>query len=64
VFSFLIILIICVTITGKIIHALGADKDVGAPPMAGTGGSGSGPVKASAVAAAITAAVTEYRANH
>jgi oxaloacetate decarboxylase gamma subunit len=61
VFSFLIILIISVTIAGKIIHALGADKDAGAAPAAGTGSSGGGTGKTTAVAAAITAAVNEYR---
>jgi oxaloacetate decarboxylase gamma subunit len=61
VFSFLIILIISVTVAGKIIHALGADKDAGAPPAAGTGGSGGKAAKTTAVAAAITAAVNEYR---
>jgi oxaloacetate decarboxylase gamma subunit len=61
VFSFLIILIISVTITGKIIHALGADKDAGVAPAAGTGSSGGRAGKAAAVAAAITAAVSEYR---
>jgi oxaloacetate decarboxylase gamma subunit len=58
VFSFLIIMIIAVTLTGKIIHALRLDKDLDAPaPKTGTGGV----VKASAVAAAITAAVAEYQ---
>jgi oxaloacetate decarboxylase gamma subunit len=62
VFSFLIILIISVTIMGKIIHALGADKDAGVPPATGTGRAGSsGGAKTTAVAAAITAAVNEYR---
>jgi oxaloacetate decarboxylase gamma subunit len=58
VFSFLILLIICVSLMGKIIHALGADKDVAAP-AAGTVSSGG--AKTTAVAAAITAAVNEYR---
>jgi oxaloacetate decarboxylase gamma subunit len=58
VFGFLIIMIVAVTVMGKIIHALGLDKDIAAPaPKTGTGGA----VKASAVAAAITAAVTEYQ---
>jgi oxaloacetate decarboxylase gamma subunit len=59
VFSFLIILIVSVTVAGKIIHALGADKDAGLAPAAGTSSSGAG--KTTAVAAAITAAVNEYR---
>jgi oxaloacetate decarboxylase gamma subunit len=61
VFSFLILLIISVSLVGKIIHALGADKDVGAPPAAGTVSSGGGAAKTTAVAAAISAAVNEYR---
>jgi oxaloacetate decarboxylase gamma subunit len=59
VFSFLVILIISVTAAGKIIHALGAGKDAGAPPADGNGGGGAG--KTTAVAAAITAAVSEFR---
>jgi len=58
VFGFLIILVIAVTIMGKIIHALGADKDlVKAPNAAGQA------AQSTAVAAAITAAVTEYQKN-
>jgi oxaloacetate decarboxylase gamma subunit len=62
VFGFLIIMIICVTLMGKIIHALGADKDLNqaAPkPQAAAGTSGA--ANGAAVAAAITAAVTEYQ---
>jgi oxaloacetate decarboxylase gamma subunit len=64
VFGFLIILIVSVTVMGKIIHALGVDKDVAGTPASGSasGSAGaSGAAKATAVAAAITAAVTEYR---
>lgn len=62
VFGFLVILIISVTVMGKIIHALGADKDVTAPQVGASGtGSAGGAAKATAVAAAITAAVNEYR---
>jgi oxaloacetate decarboxylase gamma subunit len=60
VFGFLIIMIIAVTLAGKIIHALGADKDVSAAPAK----TGSGPAAGSnnaAVTAAISAAVNEYR---
>jgi oxaloacetate decarboxylase gamma subunit len=60
VFGFLALVIISVTVVGKIIHAIGADKDLDAP-AAGAGSSPSSPVKATAVAAAITAAVTEYQ---
>jgi oxaloacetate decarboxylase gamma subunit len=59
VFSFLIIMVICVTMVGKVIHALGADKDVMIKPApAGTVNAGNA---AGAVTAAITAAVNEYR---
>ena len=61
VFSFLIILIVSVSTAGKIIHALGADKDAGASPALRAGSSGGGAGKTTAVAAAITAAVNEYR---
>jgi oxaloacetate decarboxylase gamma subunit len=61
VFGFLIILIISVTLVGKIIHALGLDKDAGVLPKPAAGPSTA--VKASAVTAAISAAVTEYRKN-
>jgi oxaloacetate decarboxylase gamma subunit len=63
VFSFLVVLIICISLAGKFIHALGVDKDVlplaAAAPRASAGSSnaGNGP----AVTAAITAAVNEYR---
>jgi oxaloacetate decarboxylase gamma subunit len=61
VFSFLVILIICVTLMGKVVHALGADKDVFQPVKAAAVPSGGGAVKDTAITAAITAAVTEYR---
>jgi oxaloacetate decarboxylase gamma subunit len=59
VFSFLVILIICVTLVGKFIHAIGADKDLQQPPKAAGGGASAG--NAGAVTAAISAAVSEYR---
>jgi len=59
VFSFLLILVIAITVMGKIIHAVGADKDLGQSPKTTAGSA----VKSTAVAAAITAAVTEYRNN-
>ena len=62
VFSFLVILIIAVSLAGKVIQALGADRDSGQPaqaagkaPAADTGG---------AVTAAISAAVSEYQKTH
>jgi oxaloacetate decarboxylase gamma subunit len=60
VFLFLATVILCVTLTGKIIHAIGADKDVTQPQPVRTG---TGAAKATAVTAAITAAVTEYQKN-
>ena len=60
VFGFLIIMIVAVTLTGKIIRALGADKDVqpAAEPTAARAGSNA------EVTAAITAAVNEYKKNN
>ncbi|GHU82122.1 hypothetical protein FACS189468_5970 [Spirochaetia bacterium] len=59
VFGFLAILIVCVTLMGKVIHALGADKDVTQPqPVKPSANSAA---KTAAVTAAITAAVTEYQ---
>jgi oxaloacetate decarboxylase gamma subunit len=60
VVSFLVILIIAVILVGKIIHAIGADKDLQTPP-AKSGGAPAGAASGAAVTAAITAAVTEYR---
>jgi oxaloacetate decarboxylase gamma subunit len=59
VFSFLIILVIAVSLTGKIIHMLGLDKDV----LAETTGhrSSVGAVNQSAIVAAIGAAVSQYQ---
>ena len=60
VFSFLVIMVLCVTAMGKIVHALGADKDV----RGGTGSAASassGQSNKAAVTAAISAAVNEYR---
>ncbi|AEE17110.1 OadG family protein [Treponema brennaborense] len=60
VFSFLIILIICMTVAHKIIHALKLDKDVAesAAPAAAAGRS-----QDNAVIAAIAAAVREKQSN-
>ena len=59
VFSFLILMVLSVTLMGKIFRVLGLDKDVQAPtakdaPATETASHG-------ATVAAITAAVTEYR---
>ena len=60
VFGFLAVMIVCVSLTGKLIHAIGADKDViqsAAPASAPD----SGVANAGAVTAAIAAAVAEYQ---
>jgi oxaloacetate decarboxylase gamma subunit len=58
VFSFLIIMIIVVSLMGKVIRTIGVDKDTNAAQPAAPSAA-----KTTAVAAAITAAVNEYRAN-
>jgi oxaloacetate decarboxylase gamma subunit len=59
VFGFLVILIVCVSLVGKFIRALGGGTDVTAPLQAGIpSGTGAGNA---AVTAAISAAVNEYR---
>ena len=58
VFGFLIIMVISVTLTGKIIHAIGADKDVLPQPQAAAPAAAS---DAGAVTAVISAAVAEHR---
>jgi oxaloacetate decarboxylase gamma subunit len=62
VFGFLVILIVCVTLAGKLIRALGLDKDTGAAPKIASAGPSA--AKTTAVTAAITAAITEYRKEH
>ncbi|MDR3343664.1 MAG: OadG family protein [Treponema sp.] len=57
VFGFLVIMIICITLAGKIIHALGGDKDSGETVKTAVPGT----VNNAAITAAITAALTEYR---
>ncbi|MDR2049233.1 MAG: OadG family protein [Treponema sp.] len=61
VFGFLVILIISVSLVGKFIHAVGADKDLRQPAKAAeavpAGNTG-------AVTAAISAAVSEYQKTH
>jgi oxaloacetate decarboxylase gamma subunit len=61
VFGFLIILIISITLVGKIIHALGLDQEEPAahkPKASSTGAADA------TVTAVITASVTEYRKTH
>jgi len=58
VFGFLVIMVICVTVMGKVIRSLGGNKDAdGSLPD----GDASGAAKSTAVAAAIIASVNEYR---
>jgi oxaloacetate decarboxylase gamma subunit len=59
VFVFLWLMIICMNITAKIIHALGLDKDVQTPKN-GTSAKPQGAVRPE-ITAAITGAVTEYQ---
>ncbi|GHV01761.1 hypothetical protein FACS189485_00720 [Spirochaetia bacterium] len=65
VFSFLVIVIIAVTLMGKVVHALGADKsDQGSAvttPARPSAPQANSAAKTAAVTAAITAAVTEYQ---
>jgi oxaloacetate decarboxylase gamma subunit len=58
VFGFLIVMIIVITLVGKLIHALHWDSDIASPPLARSSGGGG---NAAAVTAAISAAVNEYR---
>jgi oxaloacetate decarboxylase gamma subunit len=60
VFSFLIVLVIVVMLTGKFIRTLGLDKDSQAE-AAGRGTSVAAAVNQSSIVAAIGAAVTQYR---
>ena len=59
VFAFLAIMIVCIDLTGKLIHKAGLDKDVSEnkPPEI------SKDVK-SEIVAAISASVSEYRKDH
>ena len=59
VFGFLCILVIAVSLMGKIIHAAGADKDITQPPKDVNVGSGS--LNSGAVTAAISTAIAEYQ---
>jgi oxaloacetate decarboxylase gamma subunit len=63
VFGFLVILIISVTLAGKIIQALGLNRDAGASPRPAASAKPAAAVNAAGVTAAISAAVTEYRRN-
>ena len=56
VFGFLWLMIICIKVTGKLIHKMGWDKDIEQP------NNSSGTVKPGIIAA-ISAAVAKYRKN-
>jgi oxaloacetate decarboxylase gamma subunit len=62
VFGFLVILIVCVTLAGKVIQALGLNKNAGAPSKSVVSAPPAA-AKTAAVTAAIAAAVAEYRKN-
>jgi len=59
VFSFLVIMVICVSAMGKILQALGANKDAPAPEV-----QASSPARPAAITAAIAAAISEYQKDH
>ena len=64
VFGFLIIMVICVSVMGKIIQGLEGNKGV-APAPTQAGFAGTADVgKSKAVTAAITAAVTQYQKDN
>jgi oxaloacetate decarboxylase gamma subunit len=65
VFGFLIIMVICVSVMGKIIQNLGGNKDLAetAAPSPQTGIAGTAEA-GKAVIAAITAAVTQYQKDN
>ena len=60
VFSFLVILILFMTLVGKFVRAMGWDADVNQQKPAVAGASGNN----AAVVAAVTAAVNEHRKNN
>ena len=61
VFAFLWIMIICINLTGKLVHKMGWDKDIEQPKYEPPKSS-SGTVKPEIITA-ISAAVTEFRKN-
>jgi oxaloacetate decarboxylase gamma subunit len=62
VFLFLVVLVVTITLVGKVIHAFGLDKETGAQAKT----AGRGPVAASqtAIVAAIGAAVNQYQKDN
>jgi oxaloacetate decarboxylase gamma subunit len=61
VFFFLVILIASITLVGKLLQVLGTGEDAAETPKASAPAAGSS--NNAAVTAAISAAVTEYRAH-
>jgi oxaloacetate decarboxylase gamma subunit len=64
VFGFLVIMVICISLAGKIIHALGADGDASRPPAKAAGSAPGAGTNNGALTAAISAAVNEYQKNN
>jgi len=70
VFGFLVIMVVCVSVMGKIIQGLGKSKgadasQTGAPVSSQAGAAGMVEAgKSTAVAAAISAAVTQYQKDN
>ncbi|MDR2601842.1 MAG: OadG family protein [Spirochaetaceae bacterium] len=61
VFGFLVLLILCITSVGRIIHAFGTDKDANQGPSAKAAVSSAAGVLDGSVVSAISAAVKAYR---
>jgi oxaloacetate decarboxylase gamma subunit len=61
VFGFLVVMIVCITLAGKIVHALGADRDLPLRPAKAAGSGSGAESNNAAVTAAISAAVNEYQ---
>ena len=65
VFGFLVIMVICVSVMGKIIQGLGGSKDAASAPSSQTGFAGTAETgQSKAITAAITAAVTQYQKDN
>jgi oxaloacetate decarboxylase gamma subunit len=65
VFGFLIIMVVCVSVMGKIIQGLGGNKAVAPAPSLQTGFTGAADTgKSAAVTAAIAAAVAQYQKDN
>ena len=65
VFGFLIIMVVCVSVMGKIIQGLGGNAGAVPAPSSQAGFAGTADTgKAKAVTAAITAAVTQYQKDN